>query len=139
MNDTELLEALLLDAPQDVVALWAADCLEHALSLCHYKDVHANQALRAARNWSSGTMDVSEARTIALKAHSRARELTKTEHVYLLRASGHAAGTAQVKAHGIRCADYALKAIKVGRRSKGSIERKWQLDTLTAYVHKKTS
>ncbi|MDE8039403.1 IS3 family transposase, partial [Erysipelothrix rhusiopathiae] len=53
-----------------------------------------------------------------LKAHERARELTKTEHVYLLRASGHAAGTTQVKAHGIQCADYASKEYQLRVKNK---------------------
>ncbi|WP_228410512.1 MULTISPECIES: putative immunity protein [Erysipelothrix] len=139
MTDTELLETLLKDTPKPIVVMWAGDCLEHALTLCRYRDVHATASLKATRDWVQGTMTTDEARKRALKAHERARELTKTEHIYLLRASGHAAGTTQVKAHGIQCADYALKAVQVGKRSKRSLERKWQLDTLTNYLDKKTS
>lgn len=46
MTDTELLESLLKEAPKHIVVMWAGDCLEHALTLCRYKDVHATHPLK---------------------------------------------------------------------------------------------
>ena len=121
-----------------LLAIWAADCVEHALPLFtseYPEDDRPKKAIEAARAWSHGKISVGEARTAAFDTHTSAREADVKAAQFIARAAGHAAGTAHMADHAPNAALYVIKAIKASsKQDKKDIlveeERKWQQQQL---------
>ncbi|MFC2082410.1 putative immunity protein [Candidatus Bipolaricaulota bacterium] len=112
------------EADQRALALWAADCAEHALPTFekqHPDDKRPREAIEAGRAWARGELAVSEARTAAFAAHAAARDANEPAARAAARAAGHAAATAHVADHARYATDYALKATAYAAGSGGHI------------------
>ena len=110
-----------------LMALWAADCAEHALS-AFWKidnDLRPLDALRKVRAWARGEISVGDARKASLAAHAAAREAKDSAATAAARAAGHAAGTAHMADHCMDAAAYALNAAEQGEANTQQ-ERQWQ-------------
>ena len=116
------------------LAFWAADCVEHALSLFtseYPDDDRPRKAVESARAWSRGEISVGEARTAAFGTHASAREVDVKAAQLIARAAGHAAGTAHMADHAPNAALYVIKAMKAWSKQDESDllvekEREWQ-------------
>ncbi len=99
-----------------LMALWAADCAEHAVSVFWTTDSDKRpfDAIRQARAWAGGEVSVGDARKAATAAHAAAREEKSAAAIAAARAAGHAAGTAHMADHCLGAARYALKAAELG-------------------------
>lgn len=121
-----------------LLANWAADCVEHALSLFtseYPEDNRPREAVEAARAWSRGKITVGEARTTAFNTHASAREVDVNAAQFIARAAGHAAGTAHMADHAPNAALYVIKAVKTSsnQNEKDLLvekEREWQQQQL---------
>ena len=121
-----------------LLAVWAADCVEHALSLFtseYPDDDRPQKAIEAARAWSRGEISVGEARTTAFDAHASAREVDVKAAQLIARAAGHAAGTAHMADHAPNAAMYVVKAVKASSKQDEKDllveeEREWQKQQL---------
>lgn len=99
-----------------LLALWAADCAEHVLSLYSQycpDDERPQRAIDIARAWARGEVSVGDARAASVAAHAAAREAQDQSAVYVARACGHAVATAHMADHAPGAAMYAIKAIQV--------------------------
>ena len=110
-----------------LLALWAAECAEHVLSIAWKDDSDQRPliAIRQARAWARGEISVGEARKAAVAAHAAARESQDAAATAAARAAGHAVATAHMADHSLGGALYALKALKIAGQSIET-ERKWQ-------------
>ncbi|MBC1936515.1 hypothetical protein HCA69_09075 [Listeria grandensis] len=109
-------------ADHRTLAIWAANCAEHVLSIFEEKypsDKRPRQAIEASRAWIRGDINVGAARDAAFAAHAAARDATDDlVACHIARATGHAAATAHVATHAVHAAEYAAKALPS--------ERVWQ-------------
>jgi len=111
-----------------VIAIWAADCAEHVLSLFedyYPEDNRPRKAIEAARAWALGNLKMIEARKFAFAAHAAARDAIRPESIAAARSAGYAAATAHVPNHAKYAASYAVKA-SINPKA----ERDWQLRKL---------
>ena len=123
----------LTDADHRLLALWAADCAEHALpffeSVCP-EDERPRDAIAAARAWAAGEMPMKEARALGGHAMGAARPLRGPAR-FAAYAAGQAACVGHVAEHDLGAAAYAIKAAR-GAAGKdiaaGRAERDWQRD-----------
>jgi hypothetical protein len=95
------------------LALWAADCAEHALPFFeekHPSDDRPRKAIEAARAWTRGEIRVGPARAAAVAAHAAARDADEGAARAAARAAGQAAGTPHMAGHARHAAAYAVKA-----------------------------
>jgi hypothetical protein len=127
----------LEDADHRLLALWAAECVEHVLPLFESvqpSDPRPRKAIEAARAWVRGEITMTEARTAAGKANAAARVLTGAAR-HAAFAAGQAAAVAHVAAHDLGAAAYAIKAVRAaapdgeGERV-GRQECRWQRERL---------
>lgn len=115
-----------------LLALWAADCVEHVLPFFEKEQPYDDRpriAIEAVRLWVQGKLKVSEARKFAFASHAAAREAKSPESIAAARAAGHATATAHVAGHAIHDAAYAVKASK-----NKEAERKWQMKRLPVKI-----
>jgi tRNA(Ile)-lysidine synthase TilS/MesJ len=119
------------------LALWAADCAEHALPYFEKEcpgDDRPRKAIEAGRAWARGEIKVGEARTAALAAHAAARDTDHSAARAAARAAGHSAATAHVAGHAPHAADYAVKAAEAAGIAG---EREWQYRHLPERLRQK--
>ncbi|MCA9835590.1 MAG: hypothetical protein KC422_01685 [Trueperaceae bacterium] len=119
-----------------LLALWAAACAEHVLSLFSSRcpmDNRPLEAIHAARAWAQGELSVGKAREASVAAHAAAREAHDRAATYVARAAGHAVATAHMADHSPGAAIYALKALRSKanfNESEISQEHDWQIAQL---------
>ena len=100
-------------------ALWAADCAQNVLLYFEKersKDKRPRKAIKAARDWVFGRIEIAEARKFALDAHAAARKAKNPSAIAAARAAGHAAATAHVAGHAIHAVNYAAKAVNASEK-----------------------
>lgn len=127
----------LSDDDHRLLALWAATCAEHVLSLfetAEPADPRARAAIEHLRAWVRGETKMMETRAAGGHAMGAARPLRGAAR-YAAYAAGQAACVAHVAAHELGAAAYAIKAARAaappGERDRaGSIECRWQRDQL---------
>jgi hypothetical protein len=123
----------LQDADHRLLALWAADCAEHVLSLFEAvrpDDPRPRQAIEAARAWTHGELKMMETRALGGHAMGAARDLRGVAR-FAAYAAGQAAAVAHVAAHELGAAAYAIKAVRAAapdgeRERAGRQECQWQ-------------
>ena len=127
----------LQDDDHRLLALWAADCAEHVLSLFEDTqpgDDRPRKAIETIRAWASEQATMSQARAAGGHAMAAARPLTGPAR-YAAYAAGQAAVVAHVAAHELGAAAYAIKARMATGESSDSellrrIECEWQCERL---------
>lgn len=125
-----------------LLAIWAADCAEHVLSLFSQRypqDERPHRAIETARAWARGEVTIGEARAAAVAAHAAARDAQDDVAVAVARSSGHAAATAHMADHAPGAAAYAIKAVQAAANAQDSVmaaegERTWQQERLPEEV-----
>ena len=129
----------LTDDDHRLLALWAADCAEHALPLFEAAvadDRRPRDAIAAARAWASGEMPMMTARALGGHAMGAARPLTGAPR-FAAYAAGQAACVGHVAEHDLGAAAYAIKAVAAAAPNDpaaGSKEREWQRSRLPVAV-----
>ncbi|MFH1352184.1 MAG: putative immunity protein [bacterium] len=120
-----------------LMALWAAECAEHALSAFWTADNDQRPfyAVQQARAWARGEISVGDARQAAVAAHAAARASKAAAALAAARAAGHAAATAHMADHCLGAAAYALKAADKGGMNTAQ-ERQWQDKHLPVSIRK---
>ena len=121
-----------------LLASWAADCVEHVLSLFtgkYPKDDRPRRAIETARAWARGEATVGEAREAAFAAHAAARAASDAAAREVARAAGHAVATAHMADHELGAAAYAIKAVRLASTESEAIaagerECRWQREQL---------
>ena len=127
----------LVDADHHRLAIWAADCAEHALH--HFERVRPDddrprRAIQLARAWARGEVTMTVARTAAGHANAAARDLRGAAR-HAAFAAAQAAAVAHVAAHELGAAAYAIKAVRAAVPNDesdraGREECRWQRDQL---------
>ena len=120
-----------------LLATWAADCADRAVSSCESfaasseLDPRPRRAIEVARAWGRGDVLAGVAMKAAVAAHAAARAMSQATATAAARAAGHAAATAHAADHCLGAATYAQKAV---RASGGDVEaeRAWQIEQLPA-------
>jgi hypothetical protein len=127
----------LTDANHQLLALWAATCVEHVVHLfesARPSDQRPRQAIDQARAWARGEISMSQAREAAGAANAAARELSGSAR-HAAYAAGQAAAVAHVAAHELGAAAYAIKAVRAAAPDSeveraGRLECQWQREQL---------
>lgn len=130
----------MLDGDHRLLAVWAAECAEHALplfeALCP-EDRRPRLAVEAAHAWVRGDISMMEARCAAGAAQDAAREVKARSEAAKCAAlaAGQAAAVAHVAAHELGAAAYAILAAmaaapKEERENARRQECEWQRDRL---------
>lgn len=127
----------LQDAEHYLLALWAADCAEHVLSLFEEGQPHDGRPRRAiemVRAWTRGERTMMQARAAGGHAMAAARKLSGAAR-YAAYAAGQAAVVAHVAAHELGAAAYAIKAVQAAAphgegKMAGRRECEWQRQQL---------
>ena len=127
----------LTDADHRLLALWAASCAEHVLSLfesARSEDPRPRQAIEQVRAWVRGEVTMTQARNAAGHANAAARDLLGAAR-HAAHAAGQAAAVAHVAAHELGAAAYAIKAARAGApegmgETAGRLECRWQREQL---------
>src|SRR5437762_10047199 len=123
----------LADADHHLLAVWAADCVEHVL---HYfeqarpDDDRPRRAIELARAWARGEITMTPARTAAGHANGAARDLFGAARE-AAHAAGQAGAVAHVAAHELGAAAYAIRAARAAAPegasdAAGRLECRWQ-------------
>ncbi|MGC5258879.1 putative immunity protein [Gordonia sp. DT218] len=123
----------LTDADHRLLALWAAACAEHVLSLFEQArpdDPRPREAIEHARAWVRGEVKMMDARAAGGHAMGAARDLRGAPR-HAAYAAGQAGAVAHVAAHDLGAAAYAIKAVRAaapkGRDEvAGRLECRWQ-------------
>ncbi|MEW1952243.1 putative immunity protein [Terrabacter sp. NPDC080008] len=127
----------LTDEHHHLLALWAAACAEHVLSLfesAQPDDPRPRAAIEHARAWVRGEVGMMTARAAGGHAMGAARPLSGAPR-FAAYAAGQAACVAHVAAHDLGAAAYAIKAVRAAVPSgdadeAGRRECRWQRDRL---------
>ncbi len=130
----------LSDTDHHLLALWAADCVEHVLHFFEQERPHDERPRRAidlARAWARGEVTMIQARTAAGHANAAARDLRgAARHAAL--AAGQAGAVAHVAAHDLGAAAYAVRAVRAAHENDGAaagrLEFRWQRDRLPTAI-----
>jgi hypothetical protein len=127
----------LQDDDHHRLAMWAADCAEHALH--HFererpKDDRPRRAIDLGRAWARGEISWWEARAAGGHANAAARDMSGAAR-HAAYAAGQAAAVGHVAAHELGAAAYAIRAAQAAaaageRDSAGRAECRWQRDRL---------
>lgn len=128
---------VLTDADHHLLALWAATCAEHVLSLfesAQLDDPRPRQAIEKARAWVRGELPTSQSRASAGATNSAARDLSGAPR-HTAYAAAQAAAVTHVAAHELGAAAYAIKAARAAVpkeecESTGRLECQRQRDQL---------
>src|SRR5947209_4696704 len=123
----------LTDSDHRLLALWAALCAGHVLSLFESvqpEDPRPRHAIEHARAWVRGEVKMTQARTAAGHSMGAARQLRGAAR-HAAYAAGQAAAVAHVAAHELGAAAYAIKAARAAApagegESTGRRECQWQ-------------
>ena len=120
----------LTDEHHQLLALWAAACAEHVVTLFESEcpsDPRPRAAIEAARAWARGEMAMMTARAQGGHAMGAARPLRGAAR-YAAYSAGQAACVAHVAEHDLGAAAYAIRAVQMAsaRRTAGEQERDWQ-------------
>ena len=128
--------ALVRNADHKTLAVWAADCAEHALSYFEEKysdDTRPRTAIEACREWArTGVFRMADVRKTSLAAHAAARDVQEDPAARsAARAAGQALATAHVPTHAIAAAIYAATAVRdaanpADAERATTREREWQ-------------
>jgi hypothetical protein len=131
---------VLTDGDHRLLALWAAECAEHVLSIFENvrpDDNRPRQAARATRAWVNGEIKMTEAKEYAGASQNAAREIKGISEAARMAAlsAGQAAVVAHVAAHELGAAAYAIRAVmesvpKAEREPARIKERDWQRSRL---------
>jgi hypothetical protein len=123
----------LQDDDHRLLAIWAADCAQHALH--HFEQARPNddrphRAIALGRAWARGEITWGEARTAAGHANAAATDLGGAGR-HAAYAAGQAAAVGHVAAHELGAAAYAIKAARAAaaeddREAAGRLECQWQ-------------
>jgi Imm-5 like putative immunity protein len=116
-----------------LLAVWAADCAEHALHFFEEAlpgDERPRRAIELAHAWVRGEIMMSQARNAAGYANAAAREVSGAARE-AAHAAGQAAAVAHVAAHELGAAAYAIRAARAAtpkseRDEAGRLECQWQ-------------
>ena len=123
----------LTDADHHLLALWAADCAEHVLTLFETErpqDRRPRAAIEAARAWTRGELPMMQARAAGGHAMGAARDLRGAAR-HAAYAAGQAGAVAHVAEHDLGAAAYAIKAVRAAEGPEaGEQECRWQRDRL---------
>ncbi|MEU4693919.1 putative immunity protein [Actinoplanes sp. NPDC023714] len=127
----------LTDDDHRLLALWAATCAEHVLTLFEQArpgDPRPREAIEHARAWTRGEVRMMEARAAGGHAMGAARDLRGAAR-HAAYAAGQAAVVAHVAAHELGAAAYAIKAARaaaLGDAGDAAARRecRWQRDQL---------
>lgn len=127
----------LTDDHHQLMALWAATCADHVLSLFESvrpEDRRPREAIEAARAWARDEMPMMDARALGGHAMGAARDLVGAAR-FAAYAAGQAACVGHVAEHDLGAAAYAIKAVRaaastVGAERAGHDECSWQRDQL---------
>jgi hypothetical protein len=115
---------------------WACICCEHVLPLCNETvDERLINALLIAKEWSSGNAKVGDAMKASVASHATAREYVNPISIAVARSVGQAVASAHMADHSLGAAMYALKAVKIAKKSIEA-ERKWQNEQLPSEIKK---
>jgi len=124
---------ILQDDDHRLLAMWAADCAEHALH--HFEQARPNDdrprlAIDLGRAWARGEITWWEARSAGGHANAAARDLSGAAR-YAAYAAGQAAAVGHVAAHELGAAAYAIRAARAAaadgeREEAGRRECRWQ-------------
>ncbi len=130
---TERRGGTLQDDDHRLLAIWAADCAEHALH--HFErvrpdDERPRRAIDLGRAWARGEVPWAEARAAGGHANAAARDMTGAAR-HAAYAAGQAAAVGHVAAHELGAAAYAIKAVwaaaaEAERAAAGRLECQWQ-------------
>ncbi|HET7168730.1 MAG TPA: hypothetical protein VFI69_05965 [Candidatus Limnocylindrales bacterium] len=131
----------LSDRDHHLLALWAADCVEHVLHLFERErpnDDRPRRAIDRVRAWTLGAATMTEARAAAGHANAAARDLRAPARDAAYGA-GQAAAVAHVAAHELGAAAYAIRAVRAAaaeadRAAVGRVECSWQRDRLPVEI-----
>ena len=130
----------LTDPDHHLLALWAAVCAEHVLPLFEAArpgDPRPREAIEHARAWVRGEVRMMQARAAGGHAMGAARELRGAPR-FAAYAAGQAAVVADVAAHDLGAAAYAIKAVQAAASHDGAAagraECRWQRDQLPARI-----
>jgi hypothetical protein len=140
MRDTRFITirrgGTLTDEDHRLLALWAADCAEHAL--CYFENVSPDdnrprRAIEVAHAWANGDIKMTQAKAAAGASQDAAREVKAVSEAARMAAlsAGQAAVVAHVAAHELGAAAYAIRAameaaIKTEHEHVRITERDWQ-------------
>jgi len=127
----------LQDADHHLLAIWAADCAQHVLSLfeeARPNDDRPRRAIEQVRAWARGEVTMLQSRAAGGHAMAAARDLSGAAR-YAAFAAGQAAVVAHVAAHELGAAAYAIKAARAAvpkeeSQDAGRRECQWQRDQL---------
>ena len=127
----------LTDTDHRLLALWAASCAEHVLSLfesARPEDPRPRQAIEHARAWVRGEVTMMQARAAGGHAMGAARDLQGAAR-HAAYAAGQAGAVPHVAAHELGAAAYAIKAVRAAApkdlsEAAGRLECVWQRDQL---------
>jgi hypothetical protein len=127
----------LTDSDHYRLALWAASCAEHVLPLfesAYPGDPRPRQAIEHARAWVRGEVRMMESRAAGGHAMGAARDKQGAAR-FAAYAAGQAGAVAQVAAHELGAAAYAIKAARAAAPdgaadAAGRRECRWQRDQL---------
>lgn len=130
----------LSDEDHRLLAVWAAQCVQHVL---HYfeevcpQDDRPRRAIACAHAWVRGEVTMMQARDAAGASQDAAREIKDVSEAARLAAlsAGQAAVVAHVAAHELGAAAYAIRAamaasLKVEREQIRQQECQWQREQL---------
>jgi hypothetical protein len=127
----------LRDDDHRLLAIWAADCAEHALH--HFEqarpgDDRPRRAIALGRAWARGEITWWEARAAGGHANAAARDLRGAAR-HAAYAAGQAAAVGHVAAHELGAAAYAIRAVRAAApeaeaEAAGRAECRWQRDRL---------
>lgn len=131
----------LTDDNHHHLAVWAASCAEHVLSLfedAQPDDPRPRQAIWYARAWVRGEVTMTQARAAGGHAMGAARNL-RGAACHAAYAAGQAGAVAHVAAHDLGAAAYAIKAVRAAaptghEDAAGRHECQWQRDQLPEAV-----
>src|SRR5262249_12065988 len=115
---------------QRLMATWAADCAERALSFfenAYPTDDRPRKAIEACRAWvDTGVLRMADIRGASLAAHAAARAVKENgPAVSAAHAAGQAVATAHVTQHAFGSAYYALSTPAGDRYLHGSHACRW--------------
>lgn len=131
----------LTDPHHHLLALWAATCAEHVLSIFEEvrpDDPRPRDAIARVRAWTRGEVTMTVSRSAGGHAMAAARDLRGGAR-HAAYAAGQAAVVAHVAAHELGAAAYAIKAVRAVSapavaEQAGREECRWQRDQLPVEI-----
>ena len=123
----------LSDDNHHLLAIWAADCAEHALpyfETARPEDDRPGRAIELGRGWARGEASWWDARSHGGHANAAARDLRGAAR-HAAYAAGQAAAVGHVAAHELGAAAYAIRAVQAAAAPNdaaeaGRAECRWQ-------------